>query len=134
MQEYAMPSKHPSTPKQAARRKSPIDSCLDPEFFKALGDPTRVGLLCCLAKCGRACGVSEMAACCEVDLSVVSRHLSLLARAGVVEPSKKGRAVEYRVRFADLAAKLRAAADAIDQCCPADDADAGACCGSDCCK
>lgn len=108
----------PATPRQAAARKSPLDALLDPELFKALCDPTRVSLLACLAKCGRACSVGEVAECCRVDLSVVSRHLSQLADAGVLESSKQGRAVFYRVRFTDLSAKLRALADAIDSCCP----------------
>ena len=72
----------------------------DPDVFKALSDPTRLRLLACLAKCGRACSVGEVAECCAVDLSVVSHHLSALADAGVVESSKEGRSVSYRVRFA----------------------------------
>lgn len=129
------PARRPASPKQAATRKSPLDALLDPELFKALCDPTRVGLLACLAKCGRACSVGEVAECCRVDLSVVSRHLSQLAEAGVLESTRKGRAVFYRVRFADLAAKLRALAQAIDSCCPdgacgtACREQAGGCCG-----
>lgn len=87
---------------------------MDPELFRALGDPTRAGLLACLAKCARACSVGEVAECCEVDLSVVSRHLSLLARAGVLEPSKQGRTVMYRLRGAELASRLRALASALE--------------------
>lgn len=111
-------SRRPASPKQAAARKSPLDALLDPELFKALCDPTRVSLLACLAKCGRECSVGEVAECCRVDLSVVSRHLSQLADAGVLESSKQGRTVFYRVRFTDLSAKLRAIAAAIDSCCP----------------
>ena len=54
----------PATPKQAAARPSPLDAQLDPALFKALGDPTRVSLLACIAKCGRGCSVSEVAECC----------------------------------------------------------------------
>lgn len=121
------PTRRPVSPKQAAARKSPLDTLLDPELFKALCDPTRVSLLACLAKCGRACTVGEVAECCRVDLSVVSRHLSQLADAGVLESSKQGRTVFYRVRFTDLSAKLRALADAIDACCPEGS------CGTACC-
>lgn len=117
----------PASPKHAAARKSPLDALLDPELFKALCDPTRVSLLACLAKCGRACSVGEVAECCRVDLSVVSRHLSQLADAGVLESSKQGRTVFYRVLFTDLSAKLRALADAIDSCCPEGS------CGTGCC-
>jgi ArsR family transcriptional regulator len=118
----------PASPRLAAAAKSPIDGLLDPELFKALCDPTRVSLLACLAKCGRECSVSEVAECCNVDLSVVSRHLSQLADAGVLESSKQGRTVSYRVRFTDISGKLRALADAFDDCCPD-----GACGTTGCC-
>lgn len=91
---------------------------LDPEWFKALCDPTRVLLLGCLVKCGRACSVGEIAECCSVDLSVVSRHLQILERAGLLESRKQGRSVSYAVRFTDVCGKLRSLADAIEQCCP----------------
>lgn len=108
----------PRTPRAAARARRPVDALLDPAFFKALGDPTRLALFACLAKCGRPCSVGEVAACCAVDLSVVSRHLGALARAGLLESEKRGKGVWYRVRFADLSTRLRALADAIDLCCP----------------
>lgn len=124
--------RRPSTPKQAATACRPIDQRLDAALFKALGDPTRVKLLGCLAKCGRACSVSEVAECCSVDLSVVSRHLKLLERAGVVTASKHGRQVMYTVGYARLCRSLRELADAVAQCCPADGRSecAGGCCGS----
>ena len=103
---------HRLSPRQARNRKGKIDQVLDPEFFKALSDPTRVALLACLAKCARACSVSEMVTCCSVDPSVVSRHLSHLARAGIVEQTKQGRSVLYRVRYADLAERFFEAAEA----------------------
>ncbi len=110
--------RRPSSPRQAAKVSRPIDGLLDPEVFKALSDPTRLRLLACLAKCGRACSVGEVAECCAVDLSVVSRHLSALADAGVVESSKEGRSVSYRVRFAEMAGMFRSLADALEECGP----------------
>lgn len=104
-----------------------MDRLLDGELFKALSDPTRAKLLACLVKCGRACSVTEVAECCDVDFSVVARHLSLLARAGVLESNKEGRTVWYRVRTREVCGHLRALADAFEQWQPAD------CCGSDCC-
>ncbi len=95
-----------------------MDRRLDTEFFKALADPTRARLLACLVKCGRPCSVTEVAACCDVDFSVVARHLGLLARAGVLEAEKKGRTVWYVARCAALSGRLRALADAIDEWCP----------------
>jgi ArsR family transcriptional regulator len=49
---------------------------------------------------------------------VVSRHLALLARSGVLEATKQGRAVFYRVRYDALCRSLRALADALEDCCP----------------
>jgi ArsR family transcriptional regulator len=106
------------TPKQAAACCRPIDDLLDPELFKGLCDPTRLKLLACLAKCGAPCSVGDIAQCCAVDLSVVSRHLAQLHRAGILESAKKGRTVSYSVKYAHLSERLRDLADAIDDCCP----------------
>jgi ArsR family transcriptional regulator len=95
-----------------------VDVLLDPDLFKALCDPTRVKLLACMVKCARPCSVGEVGECCEVDLSVVSRHLAFLERAGILASVKKGRVVSYAVRSADLCASLRKLADAIESCCP----------------
>lgn len=110
----------PATPKQAGRRSSPLDKALDYELFKALSDPTRVRLLACLAKCGRMCSVTEVAQCCSVDFSVVSRHLSMLEDVGVLESQKQGRTVYYRVEYERLSSSLRELASAFEQCCPED--------------
>lgn len=112
-------TKHrPRNPRQAARRPSPLDRALDAELFRSLSDPTRIRLLACLAKCARFCSVTEIAQCCSVDFSVVSRHLSMLAAAGVLESRKQGRTVSYRVRYQHLCASLRAVAGALEACCP----------------
>ncbi len=106
----------PASPRHAASCCGPLDSLLDPALFKALADPTRASLIACIAKCRRPCSVGEVAECTSVDVSVVSRHLALLARSGVLQANKVGRAVFYRVRCADLARSLRVLADALDEC------------------
>lgn len=111
-------ARRPASPKQAAARRRPIDDLLNPELFKALSDPTRLRIAACLAKCARPCAVSEIAACCDVDLSVVSRHLKALERADLLESVKRGRTVTYAVRYEHFCRTLRALADAIEQCCP----------------
>ena len=113
----AQVTKHPKTPKQAACCASEFDEALDVDLFKALGDPTRLKLLSCLARCGRSCTTSEVAECCSVDFSVVTRHLSLLAAAGVLESRKEGRTVYYTVRYKELSRSLRSLAAAFDGCC-----------------
>ena len=106
------------TPKQAAQCCSQMDKLLDPELFKSLCDPTRLKLLACLAKCGRPSSVTELAECCSVDLSVVSRHLAMLEKAGALESEKQGRTVFYSVRYRSLAQRLRELAIAIEGCRP----------------
>lgn len=118
----------PATPKQAAACCGPLDALLDPVLFKALSDRTRVTLVACIAKCGRGCSVGEVAECCAVDFSVVSRHLALLARAGVLEATKNGRTMLYRVRYAELTRSLRSLAHALDACCPTKGGGDGRCC------
>ncbi len=113
------------SPKEAAACCRPVDDRLDPEIFKVLADPTRAELFGCLVKCGRACTVTEVAECCAVDFSVVSRHLQVLERGGLVESERAGRSVSYHVRYEHVCGVLRALADAIEHCAPA----GGACCG-----
>ena len=95
-----------------------IAALLEPRFFKALCDPTRIALLARMAQWPGASTVTQIAECCPVDLSVVSRHLSVLREAGIVTARKQGKEVWYRVRYRELASTLRTIADAIEQCCP----------------
>jgi len=113
--------------RQALRRRTRLDRLLEPELLKALAEPTRARLLACLIKCGRPCSVSEIAACCSIDFSMVARHLSTMARAGLLESEKRGRTVWYRARADALAARFRDLAEAIDALGPACDADACGC-------
>ena len=89
-----------------------------PSLFRTLADPTRVEILAWLAAQGDERSVSEVAACCSVDLSVVSRHLATLRDAGVVEARRLGREVRYRLAPGELVAALRGFAAAMEACCP----------------
>ena len=105
--------------KPSAACRADLGACLDPRLFRALCDPSRIAILARLAAiCGPAT-VGEVASCCPVDLSVVSRHLAVLRDAGILDSEKRGREVLYRVRFPELAHTLRGLADALDACCPA---------------
>jgi len=106
----------PATPAEAGNAPGVLDGLLDPGVFKALGDPTRARLVACIARCGRGCSVKEVSACCSVDLSVVSRHLSGLEAVGVLASEREGRVVRYRVKYTELGAMLRGLADAFDAC------------------
>lgn len=88
------------------------------DLFKALSEPNRAAILAALVEARGRKTVSEIAECCTVDLSVVSRHLAVLRAAGVLEARKQGRQVQYRVRVAPLVAYLRRLADSLEACCP----------------
>jgi ArsR family transcriptional regulator len=92
-----------------------LGAVLSHQLFRALGDPTRVRLVDLLAERCRACSVSELAECLDVDLSVVSRHLAFLRAAGVLRAAKTGRTVLYEIQFDPLAETLRGIADALER-------------------
>ena len=94
---------------------SDLGAVVSHQLFRALGDPTRVRLLDLLAERCRACSVSELADCLDVDLSVVSRHLALLRAAGVLRATKTGRNVFYEIQFQALAETLRGIADTLER-------------------
>lgn len=101
------------------------EATLDTGLFRALCDSTRIGVLMRLAEIGRPATVTEVASCCPVDLSVVSRHLKHLAGVGVVAAQRHGKEKRYQVLYSALSCALREMADAIDACCPL-----GSCSGS----
>ncbi len=103
-----------------------LERWLSPALFQALGDPSRVAILVALSGAGRERTVSQVAACCPVDMSVVSRHLRILRDAGVVEARRQGKEVLYRVRFDPVVAALRNLANALEACCPPPARDAAA--------
>ena len=94
---------------------------LGTDLFKALCDPSRIAILVRLAEANGPQTVSQVAEFSPTDVSVVSRHLAMLKSAGVVEAEKKGREVHYAIRYQGVAKMLRAMADAVEACCPADD-------------
>ena len=99
-----------------------IGSRLDAEFFKALGDPTRLALVVRLATASGPQTVTEVSGCCGTHLSGVSRHLAQLQRAGVVSSFKRGREVRYRLNHDRLAEQFTGLVAAIsacqEYCCP----------------
>lgn len=95
-----------------------LERLLEPSFFKALCDPSRMAIFGRLATMGKACTVSEMAACCPRDISVVSRHLATLKEAGIVTAERRGKEVYYRIHGAHIADHLHRLADALAKCCP----------------
>jgi ArsR family transcriptional regulator len=99
-----------------------LEQLLDPKLFKALCEPMRLGLLVRVAQLSQPSTVSEIASSCPIDLSVVSRHLAMLRDCGILRAEKRGKEVYYSVRYHELAATLRAMAEAIERCCPKEEA------------
>ncbi len=64
--------------------------------FKALGHPTRLFIVEELSR-GERC-VCELTAMVGADISTVSKHLTLLKAAGLVDDDKRGAQVFYRLR------------------------------------
>ncbi len=64
--------------------------------LKALGHPTRL-LIAEELGLGERC-VCEFVDMVEVDYSTVSRHLSVMKQAGIIEDEKRGNKVFYRLR------------------------------------
>jgi DNA-binding transcriptional ArsR family regulator len=65
-------------------------------IIKAMGHPTRLFLVDQLARGERCvCNLTEMVG---ADMSTVSKHLAVLKAAGLVEDSKRGLQVYYRLR------------------------------------
>jgi len=86
-------------------------------IIKALAHPTRLFLVEELAR-GERC-VCELTEMVGADMSTVSKHLSVLRNAGLVQDEKRGLMVFYRLRtkcilnfFGCVEAVLKANADA----------------------
>lgn len=108
----------------AARRKTTATSCadvLDTSLFRALCEPIRIELVRLLIAQGRS-DLSTLAAALPQDVSVISRHLALLHRAGVVRREKEGRRVLFELDGPALVARLEAILAqlrrAVPFCCP----------------
>lgn len=65
------------------------------EFFKVLCDPTRLRVLEALRE-GERC-VSEIVQQVGLSQSVVSHHLGILRRSGLVEARREGKRIHYRM-------------------------------------
>jgi len=65
------------------------------EVFKALGHPARLTIVQALED-GERC-VCELVELVGTGFSTVSRHLSILKAAGVIEDEKRGQFIYYRL-------------------------------------
>jgi len=100
-------------------------------MYRALGDPNRLALLVRLATSSRPLTVTELADCCGVHISGVSRHLALMREAGFLRCKREGREVRYELELDVLTARLRGLADAIETCRAACSESNNPCCGDE---
>lgn len=111
-------------PSTRINRRTAAQGCadmLDSDLFKALCEPVRIDLVRLLIANGRS-DLSSLAEELPQDTSVISRHLAVLHRAGVVRREKQGRHVFYELdgpglveRLEALVARLRRV---VPFCCP----------------
>jgi DNA-binding transcriptional ArsR family regulator len=64
--------------------------------FAALGDETRLALVCKLAR-GQPCSISQLTRGSKLTRQAISKHLRVLQRAGMVRSVRAGR--ENRFQF-----------------------------------
>ncbi len=67
------------------------------QVFKALAHPSRLLMVDALAGSERC--VCELTALVGSDMSTVSKHLSVLKSAGVVQDERRGAQIWYRLRM-----------------------------------
>ena len=67
------------------------------KIVKAMAHPARLLIVDELSKTGERC-VCELTEMVGTDMSTVSRHLTQLKQAGLIEDEKRGQMVFYRLR------------------------------------
>lgn len=67
-------------------------------IFKALGHPTRLKILDLLSSAGEIC-VCEIVKELNIDQPTVSKHLSILKNAGIIDSRKEGLMVFYQLKI-----------------------------------
>jgi DNA-binding transcriptional ArsR family regulator len=86
----------PPTARSRARAARALVGIVDSQLFRALCEPARIAIVKVLTARGRS-DVQTIAAQVPQDQSVISRHLAVLHRAGVVRREKVGRQVFFEL-------------------------------------
>jgi ArsR family transcriptional regulator, arsenate/arsenite/antimonite-responsive transcriptional repressor len=79
--------------------------------FKALADPTRRQVLALLRE--RPLSAGELAAQFDVSKPTMSAHFAVLREAGLIDASKHGKSIVYRLRMSVLEEALMGLAAAV---------------------
>ena len=83
------------------------------EIFKALGHPARLAMVQALGD-GEQC-VCDLQAIVGSDMSTVSKHLTVLRHAGLVDAEKRGKQVFYSLRLTCTLGFLHCVDDALKE-------------------
>ena len=75
---------------------------LKSDFFKALAHPTRVRILERLAKSEEEVCVCELIEDFGIEQSNLSQHLSILRKQHLIESTKVGLKVLYRIKYPEV--------------------------------
>ena len=73
---------------------------------RALADPRRLDLLRRIGQAGDTLACEELRGCTEVSAATVSHHMKELETAGLIESTREGKFVTYRLRRDVLEAYL----------------------------
>ena len=95
-----------------------LQSCSPRDCSRRSQYPKRLSLLVRVAEGAGPSTVSHVAKGSGVDLSVVSRHLSVLREAGIIKCEKHGKEVLCTLQTNVVVRILRQLADALESCCP----------------
>ena len=66
------------------------------EIFKALGHPVRLMIVCGLLHKGK-CNVNTMAERLEQSQSVISQHVNILKKTGIIKGYREGNIIWYKL-------------------------------------
>ncbi|MBZ4654310.1 MAG: regulatory protein ArsR [Peptococcaceae bacterium] len=65
------------------------------EILKALGHPIRLCIVTGLL--GKECNVTTMQQCLKLPQPIISQHLAVLKKKGIIEGGRKGTEISYKV-------------------------------------
>jgi DNA-binding transcriptional ArsR family regulator len=104
-----------------ARAARQLGAIVDSQLFRALCEPVRMAIVQVLTARGRS-DVQSIAARMPQDPSVVSRHLAVLHRAGVVRREKAGRQVFFELDGINVVTRMERMVEQfrsiVPLCCP----------------
>ena len=109
------------TRRSRERAADALATIVDSQLFRALCEPVRIVIVKVLTARGRS-DVQTIAAQVPQDQSVVSRHLAVLHRAGVVRREKVGRQVFFELDGVNVVTRMERIIEQfrsiIPLCCP----------------